>query len=47
MSYITEQEALDNVTEFASQTASDKARLTEIRVWQIAMPFFIWSMTWD
>lgn len=27
MSYITEQEALDNVTEFASQTASDKARL--------------------
>ena len=27
MSYITEQEALDNVTEFANQTASDKARL--------------------
>ena len=27
MSYITEQEALDNVTEFSSQTASDKARL--------------------
>ena len=27
MSYITEQEALANVTEFASQTASDKARL--------------------
>ena len=27
MSYITEQEALDNVTEFASQTASGKARL--------------------
>lgn len=27
MSYITEQEALDNVTEFASQTASGKTRL--------------------
>lgn len=27
MSFITEQEALDNVADFANQTASDKARL--------------------